>query len=178
MSGNLLQYERESFITEHHNLVYKFLNVMGLPISEYYDVVIFGFLKAVDDYLSKERLRSFSFTTIAWKDMKRCLYNDYKQKFCQKRNAIVVSIDDGRFSSGLSSDRCVPPQGDLMQDLEMRLLLHDLAGRVSKQQMDMVRQKTDGYGVREIAQKHKTTMKHVTELLEEVRGILLEMCYE
>lgn len=178
MSGEPLPNDRDAFITEHHNLVYRFLNAKGLPISEYYDVVIFGYLKAVDDYLTKERLKSYSFTTIAWRDMERSLCNEYKSKFRQKRNAIVISIDDGRFSGGLSLEQCVPPQNDLMQDLEMKLLLHDLAGRVSEQQMDMVRQKSDGYGVREIARKHQTTMKRVTELLEEVRTILLDMCYE
>ena len=62
--------------------------------------------------------------------------------------------------------------------LEVKLLLHDLARRVSRQQLDLVRLKSDGYGVREIARRQKTSIKHVQELLEEVRGILMDLCYE
>ena len=44
--------EQQTFATAHHNLVYKFLNENRLPEDEFYDVVIFGYLKAVRDYFS------------------------------------------------------------------------------------------------------------------------------
>ena len=37
--------EQQTFATAHHNLVYKFLNENRLPEDEFYDVVIFGYLK-------------------------------------------------------------------------------------------------------------------------------------
>ena len=43
--------EQQAFATAHHSLVYKFLNENRLPEDEFYDVVIFGYLKAVRDYL-------------------------------------------------------------------------------------------------------------------------------
>ena len=39
--------EQQAFATDHHGLVYKFLNENRLPEDEFYDVVIFGYLKAV-----------------------------------------------------------------------------------------------------------------------------------
>ena len=39
--------EQQDFAAEHHGLVYKFLNDNHLPEDEFYDVVIFGYLKAV-----------------------------------------------------------------------------------------------------------------------------------
>lgn len=42
--------EQQTFATAHHSLVYKFLNENRLPEDEFYDVVIFGYLKAVRDY--------------------------------------------------------------------------------------------------------------------------------
>ena len=65
-----------------------------------------------------------------------------------------------------------------MEHLEAKLLLHDLAGRISRQQLDMVWLKSNGYGVREIARSHKTSMKQVQKLLEDVRGTLMDLCYE
>ena len=61
--------EQQDFAAEHHGLVYKFLNDNHLPEDEFYDVVIFGYLKAVQDYFSREMLRQYSFSTIAWKIM-------------------------------------------------------------------------------------------------------------
>ena len=34
------------FADKNHNLVYKFLHEKNLPASEYYDIVIFGYLRA------------------------------------------------------------------------------------------------------------------------------------
>ena len=65
-----------------------------------------------------------------------------------------------------------------MLQLETELLLHDLAGRVSRQQMDMIRLKTSGYSIRDIAHIQKIPMKRVKEALEEVRQILIKLCYE
>ena len=57
-------------------------------------------------------------------------------------------------------------------------MLHDLAGKVSKQQMEMVRLKTCGYNLREIARQQKTPMRRVKEALEDVRTVLMEICYQ
>lgn len=65
-----------------------------------------------------------------------------------------------------------------MLQLESDLLMHELASRLSRQQLDMVRQKTSGYGVRDIARSHKTTIKQVQSILEEVRSILLQLSCE
>ena len=113
--------EQQTFATAHHSLVYKFLNENRLPEDEFYDVVIFGYLKAVRDYFSAH--------------------------------------------------------DPIMQQLEMDLLLHELAGRVSKQQMDIVHLKQGGYGIREIARTQKVPMRRIKELLAEVHDVLLDICY-
>ena len=57
--------EQQTFATAHHSLVYKFLNENRLPEDEFYDVVIFGYLKAVRDYFSDLTAQQFTFSTIA-----------------------------------------------------------------------------------------------------------------
>ena len=51
--------EQQEFAAEHHGLVYKFLNDNHLPDDEFYDVVIFPYLKAVQDYFSDESATLF-----------------------------------------------------------------------------------------------------------------------
>ena len=53
------------FADKNHNLVYKFLHEKNLPASEYYDIVIFGYLRAVQRYLTDPNLAGYSFSTVA-----------------------------------------------------------------------------------------------------------------
>ena len=47
--------EQKAFATDHHRLVYKFLNENHLPEDEFYDVVVFAYLKAVKDYYTEKK---------------------------------------------------------------------------------------------------------------------------
>ena len=42
--------KQQQFAEQNHDLVYAFLNVKKLPEIEYYDVIIFGYLKAVQEF--------------------------------------------------------------------------------------------------------------------------------
>lgn len=170
--------EQKEFATEHHGLVYKFLNTNYLPEDEYYDIVIFGYLKAVRDYLTRPALQRYSFATIGWKGMMNSLSNHYKKQNCQKRKADIISLNMCLYDDGPPLEEVISALHPLMQELEEKLLLHDLAGHISKQQMDMVRLKSNGYGVRDIARNQKISMKRVNELLEDVRYVLTKLCYE
>lgn len=173
-----LTQEQKDFVTDNHGLVYAFLNEHYLDEDEFYDVVIFGYLRAVRRYFTEDGLKKYKFGTIAWSCMRVDLLNYYKAKRSQKRSAEVLSIHVGLTPDGLPLEQCLPSRNDMMEQLEAKLLLHDLARRISRQQLDMVCLKCNGYGVREIARSHKTSMKHVQKLLEEVRSILLDLCYE
>ena len=67
--------EQQEFAAEHHGLVYKFLNDNHLPEDEFYDVVIFPYLKAVQDYFSDESAQRYSFAAIARHRMRLCVYD-------------------------------------------------------------------------------------------------------
>ena len=48
--------EQRRFAEENHHLVFTFLNQKDLPESAFYDVVIFGYLKAVQEYLTEAKI--------------------------------------------------------------------------------------------------------------------------
>lgn len=177
MSDIPLTPEQRLFAAEHHGVVYAFLNDKHLPENEFYDVVIFGYLNAVHDYLTRKDLQNYSFSTIAWRDMSRSLSNYYRDQHRQKRTATVISIHISRSDNGLPLEETIGSPDELMQQLETRLLLHDLANQVSRQQMDMVRLRTSGYSDRDIARKHNISRDQVRKLLSEVRSALEAICY-
>ena len=66
------------FAEKNHNLVYKFLHEKNLPASEYYDIVIFGYLRAVQRYLTDPNLAGYSFATVAWRAMEGEVVNTHR----------------------------------------------------------------------------------------------------
>ena len=92
--------EQQAFATAHHSLVYKFLNENRLPEDEFYDVVIFGYLKAVRDYFSDLTAQQFTFSTIANRRMKFCLFDYFRTQERRKRNMEVLSIHVGLYPDG------------------------------------------------------------------------------
>lgn len=170
--------EQRLFAEEHHDLVYKFLRKKQLPIDEFYDVVIFAYLRSVRCFLTEPKLKQYSFTTISWKMMNGAVSNYYRSQKTPKHNALVLSLHTIPYEGCYALEETISAPNPHMQQLEEQLLLHDLAKRVSRQQMNIVRLKTCGYNDRDIAHRQNTTMKRVQELLEEIRTVLMEMCYE
>ena len=173
-----LTHEQRMFAANHHGLVYRFLSKNGLSKDEYYDVIIFGYLTAVRRYLTDPSLSQYSFNTIAWQGMTGSLNNYKRIKKSQKRKAEIVSIHCSLTNNGDPLEETIPASDDLMIQLEMRLLLHELASRISKQQMDMVHLKGCGYGIRDIARSQNLSLQHARELLEDARIILMDLCNE
>ncbi len=173
-----LTYKEKKYAADHHGLVYKFLREKKLSEDEFYDVIIFDYLKAVKDYISKPNLQKYAFTTIAWQKMRRACSNYHRAATRQKRSANTISIHACHSGDGPALEELLPSGKEQMQDLEIRLLLHDLANCVSKQQMDMVRLKASGYTVRDIARQQRIPIKRVRKLLNEVHSILKKLLYE
>ena len=97
--------EQQDFAAEHHGLVYKFLNDNHLPENEFYDVVIFPYLKAVKDYFSDESAQHYSFAAIAMHRMRLCIYDYFRSQARRKRNAEVIQYPSGPISGWRAAGR-------------------------------------------------------------------------
>lgn len=173
-----LTHEERTFASDHHNLVYEFLHEHHLATDEFYDIIIFGYLNAVKTYLSRADLQVYTFPTLGWKLMTQSLSDYYKEQLCQKRRTEISSLYSTLFTHDLSLEETIHVKDNLMQQLEIELLLHDLAKRVSKQQMEIVRLKSSGYNLQDIATRQNTSTKRIRKLLDEVRCVLTELCHE
>ncbi len=86
--------EYDRFVTEHHPLIFSFLKYRQLEENDFYDVVVFGFMEAADEYLSKPELREkYSFRTIANIKMRDEVVEHYRKHYRRMRIASVVNID-------------------------------------------------------------------------------------
>lgn len=171
--------EYDRFVTDNHPLVYSFLNSRRLEENEFYDVVVFGFLKAADEYLSKPELRQmYKFSTIARVKMRDAVRKYYEKQMRRKRIAPMISLDAQIYGGDevLSLHEVLSVPDSREMDFETELLMLELASKVSKRDMRVIRMKTDGYGVREIAKAQRMSMRGVGELLAGLRDVVLSVC--
>lgn len=87
--------EEREFAGEQHREIAVFLRSKGLDKEEYYDIVVFGYLKAVMDYCRKPSARAYPFRTVARRAMLDSLYKHWRHEGRQKRKPMgkVFSLD-------------------------------------------------------------------------------------
>lgn len=164
------------FAEKNHNLVYKFLHEKNLPASEYYDIIIFGYLRAVQRYLTDPNLAGYSFATVAWRAMEGEIVNAHRT--ARRRFRVIRFVRPRQTYTGHLTRHSTPTVTDeeALRESEVALLLHALAKRVTPQQMEIILLRTKGYQTNEIAQMQNTSLYHVNTLLDNARFIVVELC--
>lgn len=169
--------EEQQFAEENHDLVYAFLNEKKLSEDEYYDVVVFGYLRAVQEYCETTKLRKYKFSTLAWKRMQHTLADYYKYIASPKRNAQVISLDeplDG--DDGLCLEDVIS-YDDYMSEIKEELLMHELARQLPSREMRIVRMKVRGCKMHEIAKAERLTFQEINRLLDNIYPTVRKIFY-
>ena len=169
--------EEQQFAEENHDLVYAFLNEKKLSEDDYYDVVVFGYLKAVQAHFDKSRTKKCSFSTLAWSKMQGELSNYYKYLDSPKRNATVISLDEPIDSEdGLCVEDTIS-YDDFLSELREELLMHELAQQLPKREMRIVRMKVQGCKMHEIAKAEHMTFQEINRLLDNIYPTVRKIFY-
>ncbi len=131
----------------------------NLPASEYYDIVIFGYLRAVQRYLTDpEPCRLFLFHgCVAGDGGRSCQYPPAPTSAVF---SVIRFVRPRQSYTGHLTWRSTPTVTDeeALRESEVALLLHALAKRVTPQQMEIIRLRTKGYQTNEIAQMQNTAV--------------------
>lgn len=131
--AKMLTERQEQFLAEHHYLVENFLKYRGLPMDEFYDVVIFRFLRAVQQYDECEDLKQYAFSTIANNAMRSAISNHFAKEKRRKKRVQTLSLDYQFKDSGLtlgdiiaddSVDVCAEVCEKLSRPIARKRLLH------------------------------------------------------
>ncbi len=89
----MLNERQRRFAEEHHGIIESFLRSRGLSIDEYYDVVVFRFLRAVKQYDERENLRKYEFSTIAESHMCSALEYHLGKERRERESFAFLSLD-------------------------------------------------------------------------------------
>jgi hypothetical protein len=91
--------KQAAFAAKHHNLIYSYLKSRNLPLEEFYDIAVFGYLRAVRKYSVRKDLKAYKFSTIAYS----CMWSDIGTYFrslkAKKHTADIIQFDDAIINS-------------------------------------------------------------------------------
>lgn len=164
--------EQQYFAEENHHLVYAFLNSKRLPESLYYDVVIFAYLCAVQEYCETPDLHRYKFSSLAWRKMQNAL-SDYQRYLVCKRRAIpVISLEE------LDLKEAISHPDELMMQLETELILHTLAKQLPHRNMRIICMKLRGDRMHDIAKKERMTFQDINKALSDSYPTVLKVLFE
>lgn len=170
----VLTQEQKKFAEQHHSLVECFLGKQHLEWAEFYDVVIFGYLEAVCEYLEKPELAKYGFSSIAWRKMKNCVVKEYIYRSQPKRSAFTETYCED-WGDGLPKGQALEQMNLHMEKLEHRVQLGQLLSRMTVKEKEVVCMRVAGYTYREIAEHCNITMRGVSARLLRMRQRLRAM---
>lgn len=109
---NVLSDEERAFAEGKHGLVYRYLQFNRLSFEDWYDVVIFGYLRAIHHWFLCSDIHKYSFSTIAFGAMQTAVYNERRKIRRQPKtvsfDGIIPGTDDLAYADILCDPRdCV-----------------------------------------------------------------------
>lgn len=164
------------FAEEHHDLVCHFLSHYGLEESEYYDVVIWGYLAAVQEYLRKSKLQHYAFSTIAWRQMRDAYIQNTISRNRLKSKAVTVSYQEE--SPLMELDYFLPDRTLALEEqmLDQEIVL-ELLSHLTPKEKEVVMLKADGYTYAEIAERCRISIYGVQSRINRFRSRLQNTPY-
>ena len=93
---SMTQEERE-FAEQHHNMVIDYLRCKHLPMDDFYDIVIFGYPSAVQQYF-RNPPANVEFKAMAFRAMKDSVLRESEYHARAKRCGITVGLDDAELT--------------------------------------------------------------------------------
>lgn len=147
--GKLTENEKK-FAEENHNLIYKFLHKYGYSIDEHYNIAVFGYLKSVQVYHRKEKLKgNYNFSHIAYQYMRAEISNQRKIDGAKKRKPLEILISlDADYAESENLHNCTggkSAEDEVMESEAIKEIMEIL----SDIQRKIISLRMDGYSNRE-----------------------------
>lgn len=168
---------QQDFAELQHDLVTEYLKNRRLAENDFYDVVIFSYLRAVQNYQANEALRQYPFRTIAFRAMNSAVSNHFKNMRTKKRTAVVLSLDyPVNHSRTLTlQDMLADETCDVCEEVCAKLDASDMLYILNRPNRDIVSMKTAGFSNREIAKKYAVTVSDIDRCFRDMANIICDI---
>ena len=156
----MTQEERE-FAEQKHDLVIDFLRYRHLLMDDYYDIVIFGYLSAVQQYF-RNPPAGVTFEAMAARAMKDSILRECEYYSRAKRCGVTVSLD-----SMSSHSTVADPEQDTEQKVEGKALLEQVIRVATPKEARIINLLIDGFVLREAARLLKMPRSAAVSCMED-----------
>ncbi len=153
----MTQEERE-FAEQNHGLVIDYLRCKRLPMDDFYDVVVFGYLSAVQQYF-RNPPAGVAFKAMAFRAMKDSILRDGEYNARAKRSGVTVSLDD-------AGSTLTDPRQNTERQVEGKALLEQAASVATPKEARIIGLLLDGFVLREAAQRLKIPRSAAVSCME------------
>lgn len=157
--------EQAAYAEENRSLIEKYLQERQLPVDEFYDIAVFGYLRAVRRYLTEPGLQKYKFKTIAKSAMRSEIGCHFRSQRAKKRDGVVVELKE---------ELCAGDLGDPVNEAVERCEASRAIGRIldaclTRSQAKIIQMKAQQYNTREIAAMCGLRRVEVEQELESAR---------
>ncbi len=150
--------EERDFAEQHHDLVVDYLRRKRLPMNDFYDVVIFGYLSAVQQYF-RNPPAGVAFKAMAFRAMKDSVLREGEYYARAKRCSVTVGLDDVR-------NTLTDPRQDTEQRVESKALLEQVASVATPKEAKIIRLLVAGFALHEAARSLKMSKDATISCME------------
>ena len=151
MKRQKLTVQEAAFAAEHHDLIFRYIAKRGLSEDEYYDVLVFGYLRSVRQYLRNEELRQYSFNCIAWRAMDSSYSHYLSYKTAAKRNVPALCLYEP-YRGADALEEAIADAYDIAEDVAQRISVEETMKAFDATERRIVALLTEGYRFTEIAE--------------------------
>ena len=159
----MTQEERE-FAEQKHDLVVEFLRRRHLPMNDYYDIVIFGYLSAVQQYFRDPPV-GVEFKAMAFRAMKDSILREGEYHARAKRCGYTVSLDTEGYHSTIPDQK-----QDVERQTERKALLEQAAKVATPRENKIIELLVDGFALHEAAKLLKIPRAAAVSCMENFCG--------
>jgi len=161
--------QEANFAAEKHGVVEEFLRKYRLDESEYYDTIIFRFLRSVQLYLEWEDPREFSFEAVAWKAMAWAVKTYHMKMYRNNQRLQLLSLDYGNGYLEECLESSAPDPSEVVEDT---LFEKWVLGQLKRTHRTALKYRMQGYTNREIGNRLRVSKYNVERRFADARGLL------
>lgn len=154
--------EERDFAEQRHDLVIDFLRYRCLPMDDFYDIVIFGYLSAVQQYF-RNPPAGVEFKAMAFRAMKDSILREGEYHSRAKRSGVTVGLED-------AENTLADPRQDTEQRAESKALLEQVVSMATPRETRIINLLIDGFALQEAARLLKMPKGVAVSCMEDFYG--------
>jgi len=169
--------QEKKFAEKNHGLVYDFLHKRCYSIDEYYNVVIPGYLKAVQIYNRREDIRNkYAFPFISKQYMRAEIKDYFRIQYAQKRKPVemIISLDaDCSDEAFYKSTGRKSAEADVLE----KMLYDTVLKGLSESRRKIVLLKVNGYNDKEVYTMMGIPSSTYYKEMQRIRAVVKELMF-